>query len=398
MRSVVKVGAAGIVALLGAAGACATADDSGVESPVADEKLPPSEPTDAGGAPDAGEHTVDAGPCSDSGLCLVPAPIDTRINVVSIAGSGPNDVWAVGSSRTILHYDGTGWEKTEIPADAGQVTMRTVWLGGPADVWIADGLFIRHSTGWKGSATEWTSWMVATGDSNGLPTTISGTGGRVFIGRQVSRARPAAPFVTCTGMDGGEPVERADVTAHIFSQLDQGLTTGVPGVWSVAMTRPDEAWATKFASARVARVHREVDPDGGAADAGTSWIVEEHDSHSSKDILGVWGDEHVVWLVGEGGTLRRMTRERIPARLFDAVPSPATETLRGIHGFHTNDVWAVGDDATVLHWDGEAWTRLATPLDAEGAKPRLVSVWGSGPNDVWIGGNGVMMHFERTAP
>jgi len=75
-----------------------------------------------------------------------------------------------------------------------------------------------------------------------------------------------------------------------------------------------------------------------------------------------------------------------------------TATLRSIYGIATDDVWAVGDDATVVHWDGAAWTRIATPLDAAADKPMLASVWGSGPKDVWIGGNGIMLHFQGATP
>lgn len=399
MRSNAMRAAVLLVAPLAAAAACATADESDPKSPSVDgQKVPPAEAPDADAAViDAGDSDVDAGPCSDSGLCTFPAPIDTRVNVTSISGSGPNDVWAVGSSRTILHYDGSAWEKTEIVAEtSGPVTMRAVWLGGADDVWIADGLFVRHSTGWKGNATEWTSWMGAAGDSSGLPMAITGSGGRVFVGRQVERMPNAAAIVTCMGFDPLGLVDEEDLDTEIFDVTDIGKNATATGAWSIAMTGPDEAWVTKLASPRVARVHR-VNVDGGD-DVGASWVVEEHDSHSTRDILGVWGDERAVWLVGEGGTVRRITREQVPTRVFEIVASPAISTLRGIHGFGADDIWAVGDDATVLHWNGDVWSRLTTTFDTAKEKPRFISVWGSGPNDVWIGGDGVMLHFEGTAP
>ncbi len=399
MRPITWLGAVSALGLLGAAAACATAENGVAEPPETDVKVPVDVPSDAGAAVDASDASVDAGPCSSAGLCIVPAPIDGLVNVTSISGSGPTDVWAVGSNRTVLHYDGSAWDKTVIVDEKiASVTMRAVWVGGPADVWIADGLYIRHSTGWKANATEWTTWMGATGDMNGLPMAISGVAGRVFIGRQVSGAfAPPPPIVTCTGMDAAGPIEREDVTDLALDRDDDPYKWGISsGVWSISTIRPDEAWVAKFASPRVARIYRAT-ADGGE-DAGASWVVEEHDTHSSKNILGVWGDEQAVWLVGDSGTVRRMTRERISTRLFEAVPAPATATLRGIYGLSANDVWAVGDDATVIHWNGEVWSRLATPFDTAREKPTLISVWGSGPNDVWIGGNGVMLHFEGKTP
>ena len=143
-------------------------------------------------APDVMSDAPDAGNverCSASGLCIVEAPIDTRINVTSVSGSGPNDVWAVGTGRTIIHYNGSVWEKASpIPYDAAAFTMRAVWVGGPSDVWIADGPLVRHSTGWKGpSATEWQATPLAGNAAVPLatPGAISGKDGTVVIGRQL---------------------------------------------------------------------------------------------------------------------------------------------------------------------------------------------------------------------
>jgi hypothetical protein len=387
------VGTVALLAILGAAAACAASDDN----------APPVEPpsvipdgggleTDAEAGVDAGDASdaVDAGPCSASGICIVPAPIDTQINVTSVWGSGPNDVWAVGTSRTVLHYNGTIWEKAApMTDDASPFTMRSVWLGAPNDVWIAAGPFIYHSTGWNGpTGTEWKTAFELDGASN---TAIRGTNGTVWIARQVLNnpwtLSPSA--IVCREWSGDGPVDGAFVETPMLN------ADGADGLWSLATTGADEAWATSVGSndrpgARVVRFHR-------AGDAGAEWQVEEHDSRTSRNLHGVWGNDQVVWVVGEGGVLRRMTPAKLASHAFEVVASPVTTELRAAWGFGANDVWAVGDDATVLHFDGNAWARLATSLDAASEKPNLFAVWGSAPNDVWIGGNGVMLHFEGHA-
>jgi len=398
VRAATKFGALSFLTLLGVAAACATADDD-VALPEPDSEVRIAEPEAGSDAPadgdalDAGpDAVVDAGPCAASGLCRVPVPFDTRVTVMSISGSGPTDVWAVGSNRTLLHYDGNAWETGELEPDAGRTyTLRSVWAGSASDVWVADGIYVRHSTGWNGSnTTEWAAWMGAAGDSNGIPTAISGVDGRVFIGRQVALTG-ALPIVTASGWGDTGPSKGETLGANVFSG------SAPNGVWSIVTTRPDEAWGTKLGSKRVGRIFLQA-PDEGVPDAGATWVIEEHDSRSSKYLFGVWGNEEVAWLVGEGGTLRRMKRENVASRVFEIVPSPVTATLRSIYGIATDDVWAVGDDATVVHWDGAAWTRIATPLDAAADKPMLASVWGSGPKDVWIGGNGIMLHFQGATP
>ena len=388
------------------AAACATSDDTAPSNEIEPVILEAgsTEPDATGAADmDAGHRRpdlVDAGTCSASGLCVVSAPVDTQINVTSIRGSGPNDVWAVGTNRTILHYDGKVWEKAApLKDEVTPFTMRAVWLGGPDDVWVAAGSVLYHSTGWNGpSGTAWRSALFIDGTS---VSAIAGTSGTVLLARQVNNdfwtTFPA--LMTCRGWMNDNLVDLAEVATPTFN------AEGADGLWSLAMTRPDEAWATSLGSddrpgARVVRIHRPTsdagDPDGGDVGDG-SWQLEEYDSRTSRNLYGVWGNEQVVWVVGEGGTIRRMTPAKLSSRAFETAVSPATADLRGVYGFGPDDVWAVGDDATVVHYDGKAWSRVATPLDGVNVKPRLFAVWGSSPRDVWIGGNGVMLHFEGDA-
>ena len=406
MTSIQRLNSLALLALLGAAAAIACAADPDVELGT---QMPPDSTSvpDASAALDSGEDAADAdagmAPCSASGLCVVPAPIDTRINVTSVSGSGAKDVWAVGTDRTILHYDGKVWDKADtIPNDAASFTMRAVWVGGPGDIWVTDGPRLRHSTGWKGpSATEWESVLLV--DPNTMPSAISGNGTKVMIGSQLvdGSNAPFGVITACSGWsDGGlrEPVYVQNQLFHNF---------GADGLWTMAMTGPNEAWGVTVPRSPgpgtvdpgngIARAYR-VSPDGGAEGAEAPWQTDLYDSRTGKNLYGVWGDEHAVWVVGEGGTLRRMLPENLSTRVFENVISPVTADLRGIYGFAADDIWAVGDDATVIHWNGKDWTRLASPFDTASAKPRLFAVWGSAPNDVWIGGNGVMLHFEGKAP
>lgn len=61
-----------------------------------------------------------------------------------------------------------------------------------------------------------------------------------------------------------------------------------------------------------------------------------------------------------------------------------TNRLWSIWAIAQNDVWAVGDSSTALHWDGLSWTLKADGLPAG---IRLNGVWASGPNDVWAAGS-----------
>jgi hypothetical protein len=57
----------------------------------------------------------------------------------------------------------------------------------------------------------------------------------------------------------------------------------------------------------------------------------------------------------------------------------------------------VGDNGTILHFDGVAITS-STAQFPSGDLPNLRGVWGSGPNDVWIVGDGIALHYTGPKP
>jgi len=53
-------------------------------------------------------------------------------------------------------------------------------------------------------------------------------------------------------------------------------------------------------------------------------------------------------------------------------------------------VWAVGDGAVVLHYDGTRWSRMKI-AGLGPRRPDLYTVWTAAPGHVWIGGHGVFL-------
>src|SRR2546422_11724983 len=73
-------------------------------------------------------------------------------------------------------------------------------------------------------------------------------------------------------------------------------------------------------------------------------------------------------------------------------PLPQGNHLRSAWGSASNDVWAVGDRGTILHWDGGEWS-----ASASGTENYLYSVWGSASNDVWVvDERGTILHWDST--
>ncbi|MDQ2808713.1 MAG: hypothetical protein M3Z04_17665, partial [Chloroflexota bacterium] len=129
-----------------------------------------------------------------------------------------------------------------------------------------------------------------------------------------------------------------------------------------------------------------------------------------------------VWAVGAGGIV--VTGEQTPSRpliehwngtAWSIVPSPPAGSaysiagLTGVTALAADNVWAVGysqelstaPQAFVIHWDGHAWTQVATPTEAAG----LSGVSAVAADDIWAVGSvgfygpGVMqsLHWNGTA-
>ncbi|MBM3708406.1 MAG: hypothetical protein FJW69_08755, partial [Actinobacteria bacterium] len=71
-------------------------------------------------------------------------------------------------------------------------------------------------------------------------------------------------------------------------------------------------------------------------------------------------------------------------------PLPQDKHLFGIWGSSSNDVFAVGDMGTILHYGGNSWSIMSG-----NTTQRLEGIWGSSPTDVFaVGENGTILHYN----
>jgi hypothetical protein len=105
----------------------------------------------------------------------------------------------------------------------------------------------------------------------------------------------------------------------------------------------------------------------------------------------IWGSSpNDVWAVGDKGIVAHYDgHEWAPA------PSGTTEeNLTSVWGTSPTEVWIASDKGTIFRWDGKSWTRANEIKDTV-----LLSVWASGPNDIWAVGTvdgeaGAVRHYN----
>jgi hypothetical protein len=108
------------------------------------------------------------------------------------------------------------------------------------------------------------------------------------------------------------------------------------------------------------------------------------------DFFGVWGNSSSdIFAVGENGTIAHYD-----GRSWTSVSSPTSHWLYGVWGSSSNDVFAVGENGTILHYDGIRWSRMDS-----GTNNCFDGVWGSSGNDVFaVGEGGTILHYPPSSP
>lgn len=347
--------------------------------------------TDAAPAPDSAMviEAPDAAPpphCGKDAWCRVTLP-PSPVSLNGIWGSGPDDVWIVGSPDLTLHWNGA--QLATGKTDTRQ-TLFGVWGSGKSDVWTySAGNAMWHSAGFADAGPGWTRFDGGGGDGGGAgwPGPIA-----AMWGRSAGDIWAVGPFVDEIGTptiwhsDGwrsGHPVWAFAETSNTDPPHPEALSFNA--IWGNA---DSEVWVvgmggkTRFGSER--------------GQAGRTWTSVN--SNTSYDLYAVWGSaDGDVWAAGAGGTMRRFTRAGgSGAYAATSVPLPTDATIAAITGFAANDVWAVGSEGTLVHYDGKTWTRIALPV-ADPAKDDLFAIWGSGPDDLWIVGRNTLL-YKGSAP
>ena len=94
--------------------------------------------------------------------------------------------------------------------------------------------------------------------------------------------------------------------------------------------------------------------------------------------------------VGFAGSCSDTTAPQSGYGSWDVMESPTAENLRGVWGFDTGEAFAVGDNGTILYYDGSKWNPMET-----GATADLIGVWGFSPTQVVATGeSGTVLFYD----
>lgn len=297
-------------------------------------------------AADTSKCTIMPPPTCATGLLCPYTPKPQNQDISNLWANSANDIWGVGTSGNIIHYDGTSWSKTTT-LNASSGGLIAVWASSPTDVWVVGGAgYIGHYNG--------TTWSYS---SNGAIYALNGIYG---IGPSNIWAVGNNNLIS-----GGRP-EFWRWNGSSWTSIDPGSNGALTGVWASSTTD----------------IHAVGDSGILLHYTGSGWSKTTYAS-GTVDLVAVWGSgPSQVFSVGTSGTVLRYDG----TSWGKVSQTGTTANLNALFGDGTN-VIAVGNNGTFVRGTAPftSFTSVSTGIQTD---LYAVQPTGSGSGIGWVAGAG----------
>lgn len=301
-------------------------------------------------------------------------PTGTENGLRSVWGSSRDDVWFGGEAGTMLRYAGDGLLGYDLRTGA---TIHSIAGTGPDDV-LALGYDATEKTArlfhWNGSF-----WRELPPIEDFVPRGLWSSGEGIWVGGE--GAALALWTGSCFRVKSGGGARLNDLWAGTWAVGDEGL----------ALRRTDEGWERQDlgVTAHLRSVWGWAGEVWVAGEGGTLLRGDEagfRPVHGTgdRDLLAMHGREGgPLWIGASDGSLFQTD-----GRSLRRTPSPSEWPIVSLLAFG-GEAWATTEAGEVLRWDGEAWRYQRR---AHGR----AELFGTAPDDLWLAGfDGEAAIFER---
>lgn len=293
-----------------------------------------------GGAGPCGVVSGDGGSGADSGTWYSVSSVATTFYQRVYTSSANEGFIIAGSSNVMQQWNGVCWYSTPYPGPSGSEATAIGGAGaGAGRTWLgssASRLYQFNGSVWTDAGT-----LAGGGNITDLHFSSAGNGYAVTTTPNVFH------------FDGGS-----------WTAITPPTTQQLYGVWSYGAANAYVVGA------------------GGGIFHCTGNSCTAMTSPTSNELRAVWGfAANDVWAVGLGNGINSLHYD---GTSWSIVNTNVSGVLYDIWGATPNNVWAVGSAGKILHWDGAAWSTVASPSTLFDFK----GIWGNSASDMWIVGYG----------
>ncbi len=262
----------------------------------------------------------------------------TTKNLNSIWGTAPDNIFAAGSSGTILHYDGTIWASMSSGTTSN---LYGLWGAGSDDIFVVGeaGVVLHYD----GSA--WTSM------NSGTTSDLYGIWG--FSRSDVFAVGEAGAILHYNGSD--------------WTKVSSDISGDLNGIWAT-----DDGKAFAVGDAGVVLYYN-----------GSTW--SSINSGIDSELNSVWGfSADNVFAVGKSGSVIHFNGSG-----WTSLDSGTTSDLNGVWGADDSNIFIAGKSGTIAHYDGSGFSPMNRNTLNE-----LRAIWGFSPTDVFAAGwSGAILRY-----
>jgi hypothetical protein len=279
-------------------------------------------------------------------------PSAARLN--AIWGANHGNIFAAGNN-VMLQFDGTNWSDSEFKPGVNLLDV----TGGFMKTYAVGGNSIYQKIGLE----DWVetrilpSWLT--------PTSIAiGHDGIFHVAFFGVHSTFEVAFLVYSSTDGG-------VNLTQFGGSEQNRSVSI---WTDSRNGPVTGVGNSIGNESVIQTFKIGEP------------AEEIIGSSLAPLLAIWKVANTMYAVGEQG---KILKNDGAGWLFEQ--SNTTNSLHDVWARATDDVYVVGENRTILHYNGVVWKTFNLSQVVENPDVVFRGVWGIGDSVFVVGDDGIIL-------
>lgn len=297
-------------------------------------------------------------------------PFSEAGNIRDIWGTGPHEVFAVGSNGLMARYSGNALFPIDVPS---MTSLYDIWVSASNDVFaVGDDVVMEYQGGHQMEALIDNTGVSLRGIHGFAPDHFVTTGGSQIYSSdgvgltQISITdKPLCLHLYSSSKIWASSTENIYMLGRAYEEWEKCISKDPPICYCESY--PLDAGPASY----LAHIK------DGALDIWTSLAMA-----NGTDYHGVWGsDSDDVFAVGDNGII-----EHFNGTEWSSMHSNTLAKLKDVWGTGPDNVFIVGHDSTLLHYDGDGWTQM----DWTSAVLNFHNIAGRDQSDLYASGTGAL--------